>query len=311
MKRLEFYLIATIVASAISCAPSENYSNIQDFFSRNEVQMQTYQINGDMGGSFTTPQGTIVTIPANAFETQLGAPITGTITIEFKDIYKKSDMLLSNRATDTWTGPLKSGGEFFIRATSNGIPVLLADGKSIAINQPRVLTGNDPANDMLPFVGAVVLDSMQGGAGNFVWNNNPGDTILYNPMAYIYNFYQFSTPISNGTWGNSDNPDFFAAYPQTSITIHSNENIYDFGEQLFLVFSGVNSMVHVYNTSNYDFGYYYAPQGMSCTAVAIGVKDGNLYSGFTSITIGANQTYNINLTQTTTGDFKNSLDALN
>ena len=86
-----------------------------DFFEKNGVQMQTHTIDATAGGTFTSPQGTVVTIPANAFVTGGGAPITGNVNIEFKDIYKKSDMLLSNMSTQTATGPLKSAGEFFIK----------------------------------------------------------------------------------------------------------------------------------------------------------------------------------------------------
>src|ERR1017187_3980285 len=90
---------------------ADNYSSVNAFFSKNGVAMQTYTINGTTGGSFTSPQGTTVTIPANAFLTQASVPVTGNVTIQFKDIYKKSDMLLSNMPTMMQSGaPLKSGG---------------------------------------------------------------------------------------------------------------------------------------------------------------------------------------------------------
>src|ERR1039458_2994117 len=87
---------------------ADNYSSVNAFFSKNGVAMQTCTVNGTTGGSFTSSQGTTVTIPANAFLTQASVPVTGNVTIQFKDIYKKSDMLLSNMPTMGYYGnPLK------------------------------------------------------------------------------------------------------------------------------------------------------------------------------------------------------------
>lgn len=70
-------------------------------------------------------------------------------------------------------------------------------------------------------------------------------------------------------------------------------------------------MVHVYNDVGNAFPYNYAPVGLPCTVVAIGVKDGKVYSSFTPITISANQTVSFSMSETTTADFKSQLAALN
>jgi hypothetical protein len=66
----------------------------------------------------------------------------------------------------------------------------------------------------------------------------------------------------------------------------------------------------VYSNSG-GFPYMYAPVGLSCTIVAVGVKDGNVYSSFTPITIGANQSVHFTLNQTTADAFKAQLTGLN
>ena len=114
---------------------ADNYSSMGSFFAQNGVATQTYTVTNSAGGSFTTTQGTVVTIPANTFVNNLFQQVSGTVTIAFKDIYKKSDMLLSNMPTNTFTGaPLKSGGEFFIKATAGGNAVYLAN--IITVKQP-------------------------------------------------------------------------------------------------------------------------------------------------------------------------------
>ena len=68
-------------------------------------------------------------------------------------------------------------------------------------------------------------------------------------------------------------------------------------------------MIHVYRAglSINEFPYSYAPKGLECTLVALGVKDGKTYSAFVPITIGDNQTVNFTLSETTTDDFKAQL----
>ena len=71
-------------------------------------------------------------------------------------------------------------------------------------------------------------------------------------------------------------------------------------------------MVHLYSTdSNGDeFSYLYAPVGLSATIVTIAEKERKIFASFTPITISSNQTVNIDLTETTTQDFKTKLKAL-
>lgn len=75
--------------SSASQTASENYSSVYDFYSKNVLPLQTYTFNASTGGSVVTPQGTKITIPANAFVSALGSTISGIVTIQFKDIYKK------------------------------------------------------------------------------------------------------------------------------------------------------------------------------------------------------------------------------
>ncbi|MBI3502499.1 MAG: hypothetical protein HY063_11975 [Bacteroidetes bacterium] len=287
-----------------STTTTENYSSVNDFFVKNGVAMQTYTVSGTTGGSFTSPQGTVVTIPANAFVTQSNAPVTGNVTIQFKDLYKKSDMLLSNMPTMMAYGaPLKSGGEFFIKASANNSAVVLAPGKKITAAQPVALTGIlDSA--MQPFV------QQKDSSGTYSWGLTSADSINYVASNYLFSLYQFNVPVDSGSWSNSDNSSYFSSYPQTTLTLQPNDNLTTYGTNVFLVFKNISSMVHVYHNGT-NFPYYYAPQGLQCTLVAVGIKSGILYSSFVPITISSNQTVNFSLSQTTTSAFITQLKTLN
>lgn len=283
--------------------PPTTISSLQAFYDAHKPQPVTFNVDATTGGTFTTTQGTVVMVPANAFQTQSGGPVTGNVSIEFLDLYKKSDMLYCDKSTVLYYGaPLKSAGEFFIKATQNNQAVLMAPGQQIDVQQPLMNAQLDTA--MQAFAG-------QDSTG-FGWIPDPNMMLAWNQSNYIFSLYQFSTPADSGSWCNSDNSSYFNAYPQTTLTLHANDDPSEYHTDVFLLFSGINSMVHVYGSFPItDFPYSYAPSGLSCTVVAIGAKDGQLYASFTPITIGNNQTVNFSLSAISETDFQTQLTALN
>lgn len=307
MKILVRTLVLFAIALNISCEKefSESYLTIDEFFERNGVAMQSYVINGSTGGRFTTPQGTIVTIPANAFRDPSGSTVTGNVTVQFKDIYRKSDMLLSNMPTNTISGkPLKSGGEFFIKCLVGDYTPYLGPGEYISIEQPAALTnGTDTVNAMQPFV---FFDSLSSSG----WVPSRGDSVRQTAGSFIYNLYNFNSPVEQGSWCNSDNATFFNAYPQTNLTLQQLDAGAGYGTQVFLIFKNIASTISVSMDSPGSFPYRYAPQGLECTLVAFEIKDDKLYAAFVPIKITANLKVNFSLSPTTVEQFKSSLRAL-
>lgn len=300
--------------------PPVTYASLQDFFDENAAPVQTVTINAATGGTFTSPQGTVVTIPANAFVTSGGAPITGNVTVEFKDIYTPSDMILSNMPTQTATGPLVSGGEFFIDVAVGGNPVALAPGANITVNQPTMGVPVDPG--MMPYVfntDSAVWQAPVATAptftilpGDSTTTNIPGtkpDSIGFTANGYIYQVLS----LDPWAWHNADRPLTGSGFTTLTVNINNIDSTsIDYNTNVYLVFTGINSTVSIYQDwSSFDFPYSYAPIGLQCTVVALSIEDGKVYSSFTPITIGTNQTVNISVTETTTDAFKTALDALN
>ena len=294
---------ATSTPAAITA--SDNYASMAAFHAQNGVPMQTFTINAVTGGSFTTPQGTIVTIPANAFLTQAGGAVTGNVTIKFKDIYKKSDMLLSDKGTKYYDGtPLKSGGEFFIKAMHSNAALQLVIGKKISVSQPISQMGVlDTA--MVPMI---AVDSIANNKP--VWFQSSTDSLTSYANNYVFSLYTFNNPLDSGSWCNSDQA-YFTGVSQTTLTLHPMDTVNVYTTQVYLMFSNINSMVHVYYDGTTNFPYTFAPLNGQCTVVAVGVRNGKLYSSFTPITITNNLTVNFTLSQTTTADFKTRLNTLN
>ncbi len=301
----------------IQTAPDfkDNYADYNDFITKNEGKVQVYFISGINGGTFKTPQGTVVRVPPHAFVSQSGIQVTGAVTINFIDVYKKSDMVLSGMDTYSLVGLLKSGGEFFIQAFSDNSAVQISAGSKIDIVQPVALTaGMDPG--MQPFIFQNPI-TMPGGwlpiLNHIDSSSNPqpiAASLSDSVDNYIFSLYSFNSPVSSGTWCNSDNLSYFSAYPQTPLTFLSSDSMSNYNTQTFLIFKNINSMVHVYGGPG-SFVYNYAPRGFPCTLVAIGFNNHTLYSSFTPFTIGVNQKINFTLSPTTTGAFKAQLQALN
>ena len=108
--------------------PTEEQPNGQAlsdrFIENRQENIQNFVVSGSAGGTIQGVLGTAITIPANSLGLN-GQPVTGDIDIKLIEIYNKSDMLLNNlptngRKPNSDIEMLKSGGEFFIKATQNG-----------------------------------------------------------------------------------------------------------------------------------------------------------------------------------------------
>ncbi|HSY75407.1 MAG TPA: hypothetical protein VK890_01045 [Bacteroidia bacterium] len=292
---------------------TDHYSSLQDFFAKNGVAMQTFTISGTAGGSFTTPQGTKVIVPANCFIDKLGNAVTGNVTIQFKDIYTKSDMLLSNMTTMYYQTPLKSGGEFFIKAIANGGAVNLNGLSNIKVLQP--LNGWALDNSMIAF-DAQARDTM--GTMNWAIDSATSNIVKDTLARYMLSVHAFDYPVDSGTWCNTDRS--FSGYTQTSFTAQTTDDSINSGRLssccVFFLFKGVNSIIYCeysqYSGTTTIFPYNYAPLGYQCTIVAVEVrKNGQLRCAFVPTTITTNGTVNFNCTPTTTADFITELNTYN
>lgn len=209
-------------------------------------------------------------------------------------------MLLSDMPTLYYTKlPLVSAGEFFIKAKNGNTAIDKVGGKNIEVVQPAM-------NKIIDTSMKALVGLNDSGAVN--WFPSTAVGLFYGASSYVYNLYSFSTPVSAGTWCNSDNPYYFSTYNQTQLVLHPNQSGYLI--DAFLVFKNINSMVHVYPGYTGSYIYKFAPIGLECTVVILGLKDNKLYSCFKPITISANQTVNFDLFETTTEKFKADLKAL-
>ena len=82
----------------------------------------------------TTPQGTKIHIPSDAFDVPEGT----AVEVNVHEAYKKSDMILHMLNTTSNGQQLISGGMVKVDAYANGEPVALKTGKTLEVNVPNL-----------------------------------------------------------------------------------------------------------------------------------------------------------------------------
>src|ERR1051325_7874390 len=106
-------LMIFVISVALSCGKKdetipttkEPYGSMSDFFLKNGAATQVFTISASLGGTITGSQGTKITFPSNAFKHFNGNSVSGNVSVVLKEVYKKSDMLLTKISTTTYSEP--------------------------------------------------------------------------------------------------------------------------------------------------------------------------------------------------------------
>lgn len=262
-----------------------DYTTIQGFFEANGVQEQTFTMDASIGGDLTGENGTIVTFPANALVDQSNTPITGNVDVTIKEIFKPSQMILSNKPTNAINFSsentfLLSEGETEVVVSQNGTEVQLAPGVNYQVSVPSA-GGLD--NQMLPFSGTTSNDE------GIVWNatsdvgagSGNGMNFIAAPASYIYDVFDTG-------WSNCDK---FYNYPGTKTTnyidLTGSPNISE--TTVFLVFEENNLPAVVKFSTVYANGLQsyvdMLPEGLNVTYIAITIENNQQYLAIDEVTI--------------------------
>jgi hypothetical protein len=102
-----------------------------------DVPFAEYQYDPGTCNGFKHPTGSLIFIPANAFEMEDGGKCTGKIVIKYRELHTRADMLVAGvnmiLLRDGKRRMLESMGMFEIRAECNGKPMKLSNGKYIQV----------------------------------------------------------------------------------------------------------------------------------------------------------------------------------
>jgi hypothetical protein len=283
-------------------AGTPSSQDLKNYFTQNqENAIQTFSGDAQTAISITGSKGTQLDFPANSFETTSGGAVTGSIDIEFIEIFDKADMIRLNKPTiglQTGGGlaPLISGGEFKVTASQNGQELKLKPGISYNATVPAP-NGVDSQMDLF-------------------YGNGSEDTLIWEQADSSFVFgqgSQYNTYFDSLDWINCD---YFMSdpNPQTTVQVEIPQGFDNTTCMLFISFDGMNSMTSFYNYVNGVYTTapsYTLPIGTDVHFVAVAFINGDPHVAIVPATIQNNH-YEIipQLSQTTTGQFQTDLNNL-
>lgn len=277
--------------------PTDNSFN--NYFANQRSQTQTFTLNANTDNIIRGNKGTKVYVGGGTLRTLSGQPVTGSVTLELKEITELSEMIVNNAPTISNGQILTSGGEFYVSASQNGEPLTLADnaGFFISVAAPRgttdsmnVFTGRDSSGVVVwspvqtdTVNSRVILpaDTSQGSWDTSSYYQNIDWAIVNKLNEYVVRCTQFG-------WINCD---YFASYPDICSLTTSCDTIYKTNyTKVFFAIPATNSVGDFYINSNLDFFCSYLPNNARLKIAAINYHDGKYYVSITNhvVTCGAN-----------------------
>lgn len=285
MKNLK-HLLGTFLMTAIlftSCTKNDDGDIIirptaEDFNELKEAALenltQTFQFDAADGNiSLTSDKGVEIYINTNCL-TLNGNAVTGTIDLEFVELFEKGNMLTTNKPTmgmlpNGDMALLISGGEFFVEATQNGAALETNCGFQMQI--PSNLTGGTDA-EMILWQG--IIDDN----GDLAWEEDKRDGAngqgggVFGEGDQYYGFFQ-----SFG-WSNVDK--FYSdPRPKTTILVAVPEGYDNTNSSVYLSYDGEETGLAKLDT--YDAGtglfsehYGQIPIGLECHII-FATEDGD------------------------------------
>jgi hypothetical protein len=252
--------------------------------------------------TLTSAKGVIINLNGNAL-TKNGNPVTGAIDITFIEIFDKGNMLITNKPTmgvmpDGKKSLLKSGGEFFIKASQGGVDLATTGG--IQLQVPANITGGINT-EMLFWAGDITTDPE-----NLAWVRPRDVAGTGGQKDGNVDFRQNTYNVSFGNFGWT-NVDKFYSDPRPRTTILAEvPNEYDnTNSAIYLSYDGegTNALAKLdtYNATTKQFSEHYGqiPIGLACHVIFATEDNGNWRYAIKAVTVAAGDVYTFTLAETT------------
>ena len=275
------------------------YNSLEEFFELKGVKTQNFEKDGTNNIVVVGNKGTKVEIAASDIIDSNGQNPTGNIKVKLREIYTKSEMVISNMPTSSQGEVLESGGEIYIELTkTDGSLLSLKNGAEAVIALPVSNAIANP-NTMKTFFGIEDV--------GLNWIPGPDNTVSFDSIAQTFDL------LSNRLgWINCDyfynSPD-----PKTIIKLSptiSSGRLTDV--EAFIVFSDINSVMGMnYSNANKEFSKANIPTNHQVSIVVIGIDLETFYFAKKDVNITDNLNLTINLDEISESDLINSLNTLN
>ncbi len=285
---------------------------INRLFTDNQKASQKFTIDAQTQQNLKAADGTIIKIAPNSFVTKNGEVVQGEVDFEVKEVYKRSDMVLSNAHTVANDQILISGGEMYMGATRNGEALMLANNKPISVEMPVATDGPTNQNtNMQLFYGRP--------NGNTVnWNLGSTNSTTPTSNSNVNSGQSYNFNVGAMGWMNCDQ--FMRTQGNnTKVIVNVPRQFDTTNTAVFVVFKGQNTVTrfdnfsaasNTYNVGSFYTRWYSLPVGSEVTIVAIAEIDGQHYSSMSRTVLANNHVENLMFEPTTMDIFKKEMEKL-
>lgn len=303
IKKIGLLALATIFFT--SCTNNEELAPIPPtaaaFKGINEAGIkkntQTFTATAGTGTiTLTSAKGVVITLNGNAL-TKNGNPVTGPIDITYIELFDKGNMLITNKPTmgimaDGNRSLLKSGGEFFIKASQGGVD-LVSTG-AIQLQVPANLTGGID-NAMTLWKGEIDTND------NLAWREVKDAAGGKGGVGAQGNTYYVT--FGNFGWTNVDK--FYSdPRPKTTILADAPDGYDNTNSAIYLSYDGegTNALAKLdtYTAAGlFSEHYGQIPIGLACHVIFVTEDNGNWRYAIKAVTVAAGDVYTFTLAETT------------
>lgn len=309
MKRILFLVPVLAALYLISCKKDEvtpqgnnpvntvSYNTAQDYLNAKNVPLQTFTIDATTGGTFTGAKGTQVTIAPGTFVNYDGSEVNGNVQIKLKEVFSARDMIFSGVLPVSYGNILKSGGEFYLQASQNGVPVDVMIGEMVEV----ILPAQDVDPNMMLFFGA-------GGENpdSLNWDpieNNQEDSLWNNGFTFNVGDGAYEITLDSLGWANIDAFESSIVYFPIEFTLTGVDGLDNSNTSAWAIFEDFNGVwptgVSFWGSIEDNVIYETHLGAVPFTLVVVSVVDNQLYYGYLNLTPVDGTNYTINMEVTT------------
>ena len=140
-------LISLLLVALIGCKSEGPTYSIDPPFKSIQASYDNFEINPAEAKVIRLPNGSSIDVPENAFVDKDGKPVTGKVTLNYREFHHASDIITSGipmTATDE-NGEVQnfeSGGMFELKGSANGQEILIAPDKKINVSLASKVEGD-------------------------------------------------------------------------------------------------------------------------------------------------------------------------
>jgi len=245
--------------------------------------------------------------------TKNGNAVTGTIEIEYIELFDKGNMLVTNKPTmgitaDGKKNLLISGGEFFIKATQGGVELQTSCSMNLIV--PTALT--DGLDNAMTLWNGAIDDK-----GELAWRENKPNAdgtgggkggVQGEGANYYVTFGNFG-------WTNVDR--FYSdPRPKTTLLVDVPDGYTNENSAVYLSYDGegTNALAKLDTyTAQGLFSEHYGqiPIGLACHVIFVTEDNGQWRYAIKAVTVAANDIYTFTIAETTVGTEAQLVAAIN